>query len=197
MRRIALLPPTVSRGAPEASRTGIASACQFFHAVTAPLAGILMRAKLIAIAKTLNTTCRCADMPGLELAIERADRAPMVSIDAGRLRSNTFAGMGPSTPSSEGGNMARQLRLHGSPVPLRRRARTCCSSRTGLVPQPAASHRHGAADALARQPGNVPSSLAACYYAQASAALIVSEATQISVQGHGTPGRPASTAVSR
>jgi N-ethylmaleimide reductase len=44
----------------------------------------------------------------------------------------------------------------------------------------------------ARQPGNVPSSLAACYYAQrASAALIVSEATQISMQGQGyawTPG---------
>src|SRR3979490_1987682 len=36
----------------------------------------------------------------------------------------------------------------------------------------------------ARQPGNVPSSLAACYYAQrASAALIVSEATQVGMQG--------------
>ena len=36
----------------------------------------------------------------------------------------------------------------------------------------------------ARQPGNVPSPLAACYYAQrASAALIVSEATQVSMQG--------------
>jgi N-ethylmaleimide reductase len=44
----------------------------------------------------------------------------------------------------------------------------------------------------ARQPGNVPSSLTACYYAQrASAALIVSEATQVSMQGQGyawTPG---------
>jgi N-ethylmaleimide reductase len=44
----------------------------------------------------------------------------------------------------------------------------------------------------ARAPGNVPSALAACYYAQrASAALIVSEATQISMQGQGyawTPG---------
>jgi len=44
----------------------------------------------------------------------------------------------------------------------------------------------------ARQPGNVPSSLAACYYAQrAPAALIVSEATQVSMQGQGyawTPG---------
>src|ERR1700736_4289638 len=44
----------------------------------------------------------------------------------------------------------------------------------------------------ARQPGNVPNSLAACYYAQrASAALIVSEATQVSMQGQGyawTPG---------
>jgi N-ethylmaleimide reductase len=44
----------------------------------------------------------------------------------------------------------------------------------------------------AHQPGNVPSSLAACYYAQrASAALIVSEATQVSMQGQGyawTPG---------
>ena len=38
----------------------------------------------------------------------------------------------------------------------------------------------------ARQPGDVPSSLAACYYAQrASAALIVSEATQVSMQGQG------------
>src|SRR5262245_31198798 len=44
----------------------------------------------------------------------------------------------------------------------------------------------------ARQPGNVPSSLNACYYEQrASAALIVSEATQVSQQGQGyawTPG---------
>jgi N-ethylmaleimide reductase len=44
----------------------------------------------------------------------------------------------------------------------------------------------------ARQPGNVPSSLAACYYAQrASAALVISEATQVSMQGQGyawTPG---------
>src|SRR4030088_520763 len=50
----------------------------------------------------------------------------------------------------------------------------------------------------ARQPGNVPSSLAACYYAQrASAALIVSEATQVSMQGKVTPGPPAFIAVSR
>ena len=44
----------------------------------------------------------------------------------------------------------------------------------------------------ARQPGNVPSALNACYYAQrASAALIVTEATQVSLQGQGyawTPG---------
>jgi N-ethylmaleimide reductase len=44
----------------------------------------------------------------------------------------------------------------------------------------------------ARQPGNVPTPLNACYYAQrASAGLIVSEATQISMQGQGyawTPG---------
>lgn len=44
----------------------------------------------------------------------------------------------------------------------------------------------------ARLPGNVPSALTACYYAQrASAALIVGEATQISMQGQGyawTPG---------
>ncbi|AMB43374.1 alkene reductase [Methylobacterium sp. AMS5] len=44
----------------------------------------------------------------------------------------------------------------------------------------------------ARSPGNVPSPLAACYYAQrASAALIVSEAAQVSIQGQGyawTPG---------
>ncbi|MFZ0496286.1 MAG: alkene reductase [Methylocella sp.] len=44
----------------------------------------------------------------------------------------------------------------------------------------------------ARQPGNVPSVLNACYYAQrASAALIVTEATQVSQQGQGyawTPG---------
>ena len=44
----------------------------------------------------------------------------------------------------------------------------------------------------ARQPGNVRSPLNACYYAQrASAALIVSEATQVSQQGQGyawTPG---------
>ena len=44
----------------------------------------------------------------------------------------------------------------------------------------------------ARQPGNIPTSLNACYYAQrASAALIISEATQVSQQGQGyawTPG---------
>jgi N-ethylmaleimide reductase len=44
----------------------------------------------------------------------------------------------------------------------------------------------------ARQPGNVPTPLNACYYAQrASAGLIVSEATQVSQQGQGyawTPG---------
>ncbi len=43
-----------------------------------------------------------------------------------------------------------------------------------------------------RQPGNIPTALNACYYAQrASAALIISEATQISQQGQGyawTPG---------
>ena len=44
----------------------------------------------------------------------------------------------------------------------------------------------------ARQPGNIPTTLNACYYAQrASAALIISEATQVSMQGQGyawTPG---------
>ena len=44
----------------------------------------------------------------------------------------------------------------------------------------------------ARQPGNVPSAMNACYYQQrASAALIVAEATQVSMQGQGyawTPG---------
>jgi N-ethylmaleimide reductase len=44
----------------------------------------------------------------------------------------------------------------------------------------------------AGQPGNVPTKLMACYYAQrASAAMIVSEATQVSMQGQGyawTPG---------
>jgi N-ethylmaleimide reductase len=44
----------------------------------------------------------------------------------------------------------------------------------------------------ARQPGNVPSPLNACYYSQrASAGLIISEATQVSLQGQGyawTPG---------
>src|SRR6516164_7840750 len=44
----------------------------------------------------------------------------------------------------------------------------------------------------ARQPGNVPSAVNACYYEQrASAALIISEATQVSQQGQGyawTPG---------
>ena len=44
----------------------------------------------------------------------------------------------------------------------------------------------------ARTPGNVPTELNACYYAQrASAALLISEATQVSMQGQGyawTPG---------
>jgi N-ethylmaleimide reductase len=43
-----------------------------------------------------------------------------------------------------------------------------------------------------RQPGNIPTALNACYYAQrASAALIISEAAQVSMQGQGyawTPG---------
>src|ERR1700681_2428236 len=44
----------------------------------------------------------------------------------------------------------------------------------------------------ARQPGNVPSALNACYYAQrASAALIVTEATQVSMQGQGYAWTPA------
>jgi len=39
----------------------------------------------------------------------------------------------------------------------------------------------------ARQPGNIPTALNACYYAQrASAAFIVSEATQVSQQGQGS-----------
>ena len=44
----------------------------------------------------------------------------------------------------------------------------------------------------ARRPGNVPSPMNACYYTQrASAAFIISEATQVSMQGQGyawTPG---------
>lgn len=61
----------------------------FIHAVAAPLAGAVapatflphtvakrMRAELIEIRRTLNTTCRCPNMPGFELAIERADLAP-------------------------------------------------------------------------------------------------------------------------
>jgi N-ethylmaleimide reductase len=44
----------------------------------------------------------------------------------------------------------------------------------------------------ARHPGNIPTSLNACYYAQrASAAVIITEATQVSMQGQGyawTPG---------
>ena len=56
-----------------------------------------------------------------------------------------------------------------------------------------APDRHGPFDAFARsQPGNIPTTLNACYYAQrASAALIISEATQVSMQGQGyawTPG---------
>jgi N-ethylmaleimide reductase len=50
----------------------------------------------------------------------------------------------------------------------------------------------------ARQPGNVPSPLNACYYAQrASAALIVTETTQLRSRDRATPGRPAFTAASR
>src|ERR1700738_160988 len=80
----------------------------------------------------------------------------------------------------------------------------CCSSPTGLgaflfqptrlspFPLPHRIVMAPLTRSRARQPGNVPSSLAACYYAQrASAALIVSEATQVSLQGQGyawTPG---------
>jgi N-ethylmaleimide reductase len=43
-----------------------------------------------------------------------------------------------------------------------------------------------------RQPGNIPHSLNATYYAQrASAGLIISEATQVSQQGQGYPDTPA------
>jgi N-ethylmaleimide reductase len=50
----------------------------------------------------------------------------------------------------------------------------------------------------ARQPGNVPTTLNACYYAQrVSAALIVSEATQVSMQGRVMHGRQESTVGSR
>src|ERR1700686_1893553 len=56
-------------------------------------------------------------------------------------------------------------------------------------------HRMGMAPltrARGRQPGNIPSAMNACYYAQrASAAFIVSEASQVSMQGQGyawTPG---------
>ncbi|MGY8676566.1 hypothetical protein Q2941_01915 [Bradyrhizobium sp. UFLA05-153] len=52
----------------------------------------------------------------------------------------------------------------------------------------------------ARQPGNVPSSLAACYdydAQRASAALIVSEATQLSMQGQGYAWTPGTDATSR
>jgi 2,4-dienoyl-CoA reductase-like NADH-dependent reductase (Old Yellow Enzyme family) len=48
--------------------------------------------------------------------------------------------------------------------------------------QAAASNRQGAFDALAaRQPGNVPSSLAVYYAQRAYAALIVSQATHLSI----------------
>jgi 2,4-dienoyl-CoA reductase-like NADH-dependent reductase (Old Yellow Enzyme family) len=44
----------------------------------------------------------------------------------------------------------------------------------------------------ARQPGNVPSALNACYYAQrASAALIVTERRKYRSRDRATPGRPA------
>ena len=50
----------------------------------------------------------------------------------------------------------------------------------------------------ARHPGNVPSALNACYYAQrASAALIVTEATQVSQQGQGYAWTPAFTAANK
>lgn len=48
------------------------------------------------------------------------------------------------------------------------------------------------------QPGNIPSALMAEYYRQrASAGLIITEATQISPQGQGYSGRPASIRRSR
>ena len=50
----------------------------------------------------------------------------------------------------------------------------------------------------AGQPGNVPTPMNVEYYRQrASAALIVTEATQISQQGQAMRGRPASTAKPR
>ena len=50
----------------------------------------------------------------------------------------------------------------------------------------------------AAQPGNVPTPLNACYYGQrVSAALIISEATQVSMQGQGMHGRLEFTVASR
>lgn len=53
------------------------------------------------------------------------------------------------------------------------------------------SHRHGAADAQPRRPGQCPGTLNALYYAQrAGVGLIISEATQIAPEGQGYISTP-------
>ena len=74
---------------------------------------------------------------------------------------------------------------------LDKRRRVSASS--GRTLQPAPPNCHGALTrSRTRQPGNISSSLSACYYTQrASSALIISEATQVSQQSQGyawTPG---------
>src|ERR1700687_3002602 len=97
-------------------------------------------------------------------------------------------------PSSEGGNMDEAVTVTRTPRAAQAPGTDPLFQSYRLWPfHP--RHRIGMGPltrSRARQPGNVPSSLAACYYAQrASAALIVSEATQVSMQGQGyawTPG---------
>src|SRR6202163_2188984 len=138
---------------------------------------------------------------------ERYKRRPIreipvdLRIDGGQLRRiasplrfRAAGGSGPSIPRSRGRNMDEITTATRSP-------RAVQTPDTDVLFQPYRlgpfNLRHRIVMApltrsRARQPGNVPSSLAACYYAQrASAALIVSEATQVSMQGQGyawTPG---------
>src|SRR6202047_479734 len=117
-------------------------------------------------------------------------------IEADRFAPNivTWTVQGPPMPPSAGANMNETTTIARTP-------RAAQAPDTDALFQPYRlgpfNLRHRIVMApltrsRARQPGNLPSSLAGCYYAQrASAALLVSEATQVSMQGQGyawTPG---------
>src|ERR1700730_12470692 len=140
-------------------------------------------------------SCKFALMPGRSLPI--CVNQIVVRVDGGQLKQNRFA----FNNSKDGQFRALQGENMNETAMAQRTFRAVQAGDTDALFEPYRlgpfhlPHRIVMAPltrSRARLPRNVPSSLAACYYAQrASAALIVSEATQISMQGQGyawTPG---------